>query len=109
MVFYECYFFSSVKLENDDKDDYWLIEQLCKANYSLSYDFYLQLCDLEIYGGTSDYAEFKITKQEIMDMDCEDFTEEDWWFIRTIYDCFMPGNDVIHIDMWFRRMIYIGK
>ena len=99
MRVYECYFST---VDNN------LIIEVCKADYFLSWQLYLEFLKLEPYDSGDCWIDFIVTKQDIQSLNCEDFVSDDWWFIRTLYDCFGLGYDRIHICMWEHIYLFVG-
>ena len=110
MRYYECYF-SSAEWKNADKinkKDHWLISQLCKCEYQLSYNLVDEFFNLDDVDSDSSWVGFAITKQKFQELEFDDLNEHDWWFVRTMFDCFAQGFENLYIDLWKHFVIMVG-
>ena len=90
MTVYFDVFFNSIEI----KDDKFILHLKARSEYNLSWSLFSQISELKSYMYSEGYINITFSKENLYGLDCSEFVEDDWNFIRTIYSIFNYGRFV---------------
>ena len=100
MTVYMNSFFNHIEIKNNQS----ILHLKANGVFKLSWSLISQLSQLRSYSFQSDWIDVSLSKNNLYGMNCDDFTEDDWAFIRTIYSVFAFGK-YVRVEMFVHYIL----